>query len=735
MNARARSQAGNAILVGVALALVVLVLGTRTAATTAEQEYRFQNLLRAFREDDITRVRFERKEDPFTLKRTGVRDDGAASWQLTEPVKEDAESFGVRKVLDILDLAAEVRRIKPEEVDRKAFGLDDPSLVVHVDMGDIKYRLRLGGEAASPEGSRYMEIAGESAPGLGVAIVSRSTVAEFQLSASELRERYVMPYLSVVLDRITLTGEGGERKLRRGTWTDGFRFDGMLGDARVNRAALNRVLLQFARTKAARFIDAGVAEKAVMAGPRVEVTMIPTKASQPRGAVTVGGTCPGNDTEVVALRTAPDRLAACVPKSVLSGLTTPVDALVDRTLFWMRIDEVEAFGVSRGEEKLEVVRKEAGFVLRAPREGELEGDAGNMRLEALLRATGTITPSPDRAKLGLSPAAGRAVVKSAAADDSRVVEEAINLGTVQPDGKVYVERVDDGVVLELERDAARAVSPDASLLKSRSLLDIGLIDVTGVEVDGAIKQVISRSSTAGFTYVTPSGFTADASLALDLFDTLRTLSAERWVSERDDGSFGFERSPLTARLRSSNASGTLEHVLHVGNPAGSGYYAKLDSTPGVFVLSRRNYETLTTLAFDRGVFLMDPQSTARVTLQAADRKIVLDKLGDEFVEANPGETPRSPEAIRRIVDALTTLRAEAALEVGAPRPEFGMDRPVLTVTIDPEPGHEERPRRVTWRAGAGDSWRGMSVHYARVDGVSATYAVARSGIRAILDAI
>jgi hypothetical protein len=345
-----RQQVGNAILIGVALALIVLVLATRTTPTTAENEFRVDNLLLVFREEQITRVRFERKDGSFTLQRTKVEDGGASSWALTEPVKEDAEGFGVQQVLGTLELATAVRRIKPEEVDRKAFGLDDPSLIVHVDMGDIKYRVRLGAEAASPEGSHYVEVAGESAPAQGVAIVSKGTLAGFLTTSDELRERYVMPYLSVALERMTLVGEGGERKLRRGGWSDGFRFDGMLGDARVNRAALNRVLLQFARTKAERFIDADVAEKAVNSAPHVEVTMIPINPKSPRGVVTVGGKCPGNDTEVVALRTAPDRIAACVPQSVLSGLATPADALLDRTLFWMRADEVEAFEVSRGEE-------------------------------------------------------------------------------------------------------------------------------------------------------------------------------------------------------------------------------------------------------------------------------------------------------------------------------------------------------------------------------------------------
>src|SRR6185295_8743462 len=133
---------------------------------------------------------------------------------------------------------------------------------------------------------------------------------------------YVMPYLSTVLSGLTLEGAGGTRKLRRASWPDGFRFDGMFGDARTSRPVLDRVLVQFARTRAERFMDATEAEKALAGAPSVTVTMTPTDPKSPVGVVEVGGKCPGNDAEVVALRRKPDRVAACVPSSVLSGLTT-----------------------------------------------------------------------------------------------------------------------------------------------------------------------------------------------------------------------------------------------------------------------------------------------------------------------------------------------------------------------------------------------------------------------------
>src|SRR6185369_11042468 len=118
---------------------------------------------------------------------------------------------------------------------------------------------------------------------------------ELDAKVDEVRERYVMPYLSTTLSRIDLEGAGGARKLRRAEWADGFRFDGMLGDARAGRAVFDRVLVQFARTRAERFMDPADAEKALAGADTVTVTMTPTSGKDPVGVVVVGGKCPGSD--------------------------------------------------------------------------------------------------------------------------------------------------------------------------------------------------------------------------------------------------------------------------------------------------------------------------------------------------------------------------------------------------------------------------------------------------------
>ncbi|HVW28384.1 MAG TPA: DUF4340 domain-containing protein [Polyangiaceae bacterium] len=733
MNAVRRAQAVNAVLIGVALALLVLVVATRSRMTTTEEEARSNNLLETYREDQITRIRFERKDGSFTLTRTKMDDAGVATWSVSEPVKEDADIFTMQKLEGTLEFASALRRIKPEEVNRAAFGLDDPGLTIHVDLADIKYRLRLGAQAASPAGARYLEIAGENAPGKGVVLISKGLADELDLKIDTFRERYVMPYLSALVDKLTLEGEGGTRTLRHATWPDGFRFDGMLGDARINRGALDRMLAQFAHTRADRFIDPSDAEKALAGAKTVTVTMVPIAKTSPKGVVVVGGACPGNDDEVVALRKEPDRVAACVPKSVLAGLTMPADALVDRSLFWIRPDEVEGFELVQGETRLSLDRKESGFIMHAPKEGAVDAEAGNGRLQSILHATGVIV-TPDKKAVGLDPPGGNVVMRSVAAQDAKATEEVVTLSAPAPDGHVYAERAQDGVILELDREAARGLIADASLVRSRTLLDLPIADVARVEIEGTPPQTLERSESGNLSLVAPAGFQVDGALGLELCDAARNLTADKWVADKDDGSFGLEHPVLRAKLSFRKDGKIDEHVLRVGRQTASGYFATLEGDPGVFVLPRRVYETLTTLVVDRGPFMIDPAVTTKITLRTHDRGVTLERRGDEFVQTDPGE-PLPPDSIRRIIDTLSSLRAEAAVDVGPARPEQGFDHPALTVRVEREPGHPEKPQVTAFSVGAGDSWRGISIHYARVDGGQATYAIARSAIRTLIDSL
>jgi hypothetical protein len=720
-----KNQATTIALVVVAVGLVVAYLATRNRVTTSERDARSFNVLPAYREDDISEITLERGGKRLVLRREPPDDAGTIGWKILEPIKEDADAYAVDKLLGSLEYARIIRRIEPAEVDRAAFGLDAPEWRMKIAMGAISYTLTLGKEAAAPKGSHYLELGAGGAPGSGVMIVSRDLVKELGVSSEELRGRQMLPYISNALKRIVITGTDGKERRLVSAGHDRWRFDGMEGNLRVGREAFDPVLVQFAHTKAEHFLDTKDAEEGLKAGGVVRLLLVPSDAKLPKAVIEVGGRCPTSENDVVAFRREPDPAAACVPKSVMPGLDTPSDQLVDLYPFSLRKDEVESLSIVRGSDKLELDRKESGFLLRAPVKGDVELDTGNRRVERIVRAEGKLVSSPDPKQLGLDPPAGHATVKSSAETDAEVIEETVDLGTRDKNGMLPIRRETDGAVLLLDSDAARAFEPDATLIRSRKIFDFGLPEFRSLEVTSkTVHQKFHREASGQLGLDLPKGFERDAGLASALVDDLGSLAADRWAADKDDGSFGLANPTIRAEIAfASGDAGVKTNTLLVGALTTGGAFAKLDSEPGVFVIPRKTVDALDTWVIDRSVFMVTTDNATNVEIEHRGKRLVLEKKGDTFARAGGVDVAAGPTS--EIVETLAALRAEAAVHTGAEKPGEGLGTPELVVTTDGKRKFE---------IGAGDSWQGISVYYARADGVAATYVIAKSKVRVLLDA-
>src|SRR4029453_4731981 len=90
--------------------------------------------------------------------------------------------------------------------------------------------------------------------------------------------------------------------------------------------------------------------------------------------------------------------------------------------------------------------------------------------------------------------------------------------------------------------SARALLPDATLMKSRAILDFTQYELRSIEIKTPrVTQRLLRAGSGAFTLEAPKGFDVDSGLASDLVEAVRSLAAERWVSDRDDGSFGLQK--------------------------------------------------------------------------------------------------------------------------------------------------------------------------------------------------
>ncbi len=720
-----KRQWANIAVIGLALAAIIAVFATSDRVTTSEREARESNVLSAFREADISRVEVHSAKGNLLLERERGQDGGDDSWMLREPIKEEADPFAIQKLLGTLEFARFVRRIRSEEVDRAAFGLDAPIRRFKIQMGKIRFQLSIGKEAAQPKGAHYAEIIAEGAPGSGVLIIGRDLFQELDVGLEDLRGRLIVPYFSSEAERIVLEGLGGKRALRslpHGRW----RFDGMHGNTRVSRPLLDTLLVQFARLTADHFLNMKEAE-AALGSEKIKISMFPKTKGDATGIVEVGGQCPKSKNDTVAIRRAPDPVAACVPKSVLEPLALPADRLLDSTVGGARKDEIESVTLRVGDKKLELNRKEAGFRLVKPVSGEVGLEAGNAFVSSLVDASGSLVPDADLASLGLAPPTGELSFK-VVASDSAATEEKIELGRLGKDGTLHVRRKQDGAVLALSRDAARAFAPSAVLLRSPSVLKLKPAEIQSVAVSGTgTKQKFLRHPSGSFELVEPKGYSHDAALCVELVDLIVGLSAERWVADQDDGSFGFDKPAARLKIEVAHDAGPRSHEVLVGTLVSGGAYAKLLGEPGVFVVSRRVVRALSRWVIDRGNFMLNAANTSQISLKHDGKEIVLLRRGRSFVAKDPETAKLTDTAMRRLVEAMSSLRAEGAVHLGAAKPGEGLGKPVLHVKVEREVGGPQE-----FRIGAADTWRETAVHYARVKGVRATFAIAKSKVTDLL---
>ena len=735
----------DAVLVLIALALVIVVGMTSGSVTTGEALARERNLLAAFREDELTRIVIERGAKKVVLEReeedrdpaldaAAPGDDSPAhdarTWRLVEPVVEEADAFAVEELVTALDHATAVRRIREDDVDRSAMGLAPPRFVVALEMGTIHYRLVVGGKAAAPEGSAYVEISGDGAPRRGVAIVRGDTIEQLDVDADDLREAKLVPYLSDALRAMTLEGVGGKRKLRRDV--ERWRFDGMMHDLRVDRRLISDLFVQLVELGAKEPVPMDRATRILDAAKdRIVLTELP-QDNKPRAVIAFGGRCPRDADKIVAVRREPDPRAGCAPREIGQLLATPADQLLATRVFSFHVDEVEQMKSTGPQRKLELVRRGSAFHLRQPEEADVGYEAGTQRLVTVTEARGVWVAEPDLRALGLEPARTIVELSTGGASEAEVLREQVVVGEPDADGFAAVLRRADGAVLRIDRTAWRALTPDATLVRPRALFDFDAKDVRDVAISGRVDQEIRRQEDGTLHLVRPSGVAIDAALADDLLKTLAGLEAERWVSDVDDGSFGLDDPVLRIGVDVERDKGESAHRgLAIGSATTGGSYASREGDSGVFVLSRLDERNLEQLAIDRSVFVIDPQTVTRLGLLTARADVELVRIGESF-EQRAGQPQLDSDAIARLVDAMSGLRPEAALHTGPARPEEGLSDPVLVISVTRDAG---RQGPIHLRFGSGDAWQGVSVHYARADGVDATYVVPRSAVSAIVDAL
>jgi hypothetical protein len=749
---------GLVVVAGVAALAVVL---TQTLWTSAEREARSSHLVVGFRTDDVDRVVLVQGGKRVVIEREipspqvpvshELDDQGYSShshtrFRVTEPFQGEAEEVTVDGLLRAIELATAIRHVDEVTFDRAAAGLDEPEQTLELSMGDVEVRLRLGKEAHSPAGARYIEVAGQGVANKGVYVVSRSTALDLNVAPEAFRIKQLVPYMGSALSRVLLrrTGEA-PLELTYDKPRDSWRVNHGQRSVRVSQVAWERLFAAFSRSQLERVLESGV--ELDPNARVVEVELTPRDNKLPGTKLAFGGKCPGEPELEVATRLAPEPVTGCTRALHLDTFINQPESLLDDRLLSLRADEIEEVRITRGDKALELARRDAAWVMRRPQEGTVERDVGQAFLQTLTTLRGDLVEPPTNTQTDI------AVVVTTGGDTPDAVRQQSFEVTAQTSGGTFVHRLDDDVWLRVGAGVSQQLVPFDLLLRKSNLTDFEpkeLHTVTLTTPSWQQRFVVTEQG-KGCDLQAPVGYDAEPTLCLDVIDGLRSLRAQSWVSDSRQGQWGFDAPTVFVEWRlngvgkdvntqADGEDGSVLHSLVVGGLAkGGGYYASLDDGP-VFTLSQRLVETFTTLVVSRAAFALDPEAVQRVVVRASGRKVELVRLGDEFIckpDADNG-VALDAQQVRALIDALALIKPEAAVELpkGPAPAQMGFAQPLLEV----ETSHRTLDgslRTSHYRVGIGDVYRDVNVYYAEpiVDEANAVFVLPRASVRRVLEAL
>ncbi len=696
-------------LVVMALALVALAyayFGDR-GVTDSERERRAHLLFPAFRRDDLQYLELDRGDQKVRFE-ASFDDAGEREWRMTVPGSEKGDPIAIDRLLTALEYASYERKVPSGGA-----GFDSPRARGTLSMKDVVYHFELGGEATPPEGAAYFRLEGE-----GSFVVKKDLVSVLLQTTDAYRDRSVLPYLSIDLDRFEVAGTQPWAIERMDDVS--FRIASPAAKykgIRASRSGLDKVWGALAEMRAESFPPAD--ELAHQTVAPIILTMTPTDLdNRPRAVLDVWGACANAPDDVLLQRVQPAPLAACVPKGSLVGISTPLDDLVDKHLFAAIPDEVEELVVESlvDKSKIEIARKGEGWHQRAATNGDRdlskdETDLANAFVKAIVASEGEILdPKPPP----FSPTFRVKITRAG----SHVLET-VDLFNAQ------AHRLSDDAVLQLSPSVFRLLQPHSAFRASTiwsDALEGARIDQLSTDCAG-VKQVVARDAGDKFYFQTPAKVPVDSANVIALAEAIERIRATSWIADADDGSLGTTNGCTVSLTVYANA-GKRTETIRLGADAGDGEtFARANEDPAVFTVPHAFSDLAKTLLVDRSLFFVDADSIDAVDLSRAGKQkhFSLGKTDDAGVDA------------LTIAAAIGELQADSAAHLGPPAAAEGFASPALDVNV--HSATDGGARSLRFVLGGAVTKGEQKMIYARVDGVAATFLLPEARVRPLLDAV
>jgi Domain of unknown function (DUF4340) len=698
-----RSEIASVVLIAGAVgAMGYLWFFDRGRVTDTERQARAADVFPAFRKGDVTRIVLTRGDEQLVLERVAASDAGGGGWVMRAPRDEPAETGAVEALLQELETATRVRKVDGAE------GFDTPRATGSIAMGRVTYTLTLGGAAPTPKGSAYMRLEGE-----GAFVVPASLAEALLRPADAFRIRQLTPYGIADARSVEVRAPGGTFAIERADAGD-FRIVG--SGLRVAHVAVDKLTSAIAEARADTFL----ADARLPAGPRTVVSLEPLEPSATRVELSVGGVCPTDSHDVVAVRTSPaPQVAACVASGIIDALGT--SAAIDPRLIYATPDDVAELSVATlpTGASMDLARADNGWHQRLPEDRTLDGDdaeAATSFVTSLVSAAGEPRgkgdlPAPPKFRITIVRAQDRA---------TEIVEVA-----VAADGTATARRAEDGALIALSASVAQTLAPRPTALRSLTLFpsDLRSMEIRSLATScGGVTQELEHGD-AGWSMRSPAGYAPDIARAIDAVDAIEHARAESWIT--DGAPFGFDETKCSLSAVLGADGGGRRVGIVFGREARGGIYAHLEGDANVFVAPTSLRDVASRWMIDRSGFAIDVGRAREIDLDGHGHHVTLLRRGEGFVLGSDGEADAA------LLDAVGEITAADVVHLGPAKGDEGVTAPALVVKVYGA-GDAGGDRTLTFGATKSGSAARM---FARISGVDATFVVDARVVDRVIEAL
>jgi hypothetical protein len=213
------------------------------------------------------------------------------------------------------------------------------------------------------------------------------------------------------------------------------------------------------------------------------------------------------------------------------------------------------------------------------------------------------------------------------------------------------------------------------------------IDQVAVTSASGEKTTVQKQG-AAWQVTAPAPVPADEAEISGMASNLASLEVQRVVDDQaaDFKQYGLDPAKVSVTFKSGGKEQTL--LLGSKTPTGADLYARLPTSPRVFLVSSYLEATFNKTSFDlrdKTVLKIDREKVDRVEVENGDRAMAFAKQGADWRITSPFDARADFGAVEGIVGRLNTapMKSIAAAEVKDPKElaEYGLDKPAATVRV------------------------------------------------------